>query len=87
MNISISLTLDQEQTDALQERVDNYNASSGLPEITPSDFIKTVHVSPFIQSLVEQRYTASLNRLGEGFKVLPYDARLATIATLESQLP
>ncbi len=86
MNITLSLTLDQEQTDALQERVDLYNAGSGNPPLTPTQFLEQVHLVPLIEQLADQRYNASLTRLGSAFKVLPYDARLATISELESKL-
>jgi hypothetical protein len=87
MNITATLTLNQEQIDALQERVDLYNAGSGQAPLTPTQFLEQVQLVPFIEELATQRYNASLNRLGSAFKVLPYDARLATIAELESKLP
>lgn len=87
MNISITLTLNQEQSDALQERVDLYNSGSGLASIIPSEFLETVQLEPYIKTLVDQRYAASLTRLGTAASALPYDQRQALIAQIESQLP
>ena len=87
MNILISLTLNQEQSDALQERVDLYNTNSGLPAITPDEFLETVQLEPYIQTLVDQRYASSLTRLGTAAAALPYEERQALIAQIESQLP
>ena len=87
MNISISFTLNQEQSDALQERVDLYNAGSGLSAITPDEFLETVQLDPYIQTLVDQRYVASLTRLGTAASALSYAERQALIAQIEAQLP
>lgn len=87
MKLTTSITLNQEQTDALQDRVDLYNAGSGQPPLTPAQFLEQVQLLPFVNQLAAQRYEASLNRLGGAFKSLPYEARLATIADLETKLP
>lgn len=87
MNISITLTLDQEQSDALQDRVDLYNAGSGLTAITVSEFLKSVQLESYIKALVDQRYAASLNRIGTAAASLPYAERQALIAQIEAQLP
>jgi len=86
MNISITFTLNQEQSDALQERVDLHNSSS-LTAITPSEFLKISELDYYIQTLVDQRYAASLTRLGTAAASLPYAERQALIAEIESQLP
>lgn len=87
MNISINLTLNQEQSDALQERVNLYNAGSNLPAITPDEFLKIVQLELYIQTLVDQRYAASLTRLGVAASALPYADRQDLIAQIEAQLP
>jgi len=87
MNISITLTLDQEQSDALQDRVDLYNAGSGLTAITVSEFLKLVQLESYIQTLVDQRYAASVQRIGTTAASLPYAERQAFIAQIEAQLP
>jgi len=86
MNISINFTLNQEQSDALQERVDLHNSSSSAT-VTPSEFLKIAELDFYIQSLVDQRYAASLTRLGTAASALPYDQRQALIAQIEAQLP
>lgn len=86
MKISINTDLNQEQSDALQDRLDLYNAGSGLPAITPSELLKLVELEPYIQSLVDQRYAASLTRLGSAAASLPYAERQALIAEIEAQL-
>jgi len=87
MEISLNFALNQEEMDALQDRVDLYNSGSGLPAITPSKFIETVEVGPYIQGLVMRRYETSLNRLGSAASALPYESRQALIAEIESQIP
>jgi len=86
MNISITLTLNQEQSDALQDRVDLYNAGSKLPAITPSELLKLIQIEPYIQTMVNERYSASLGRLGAAAASLPYAERQALIAQIESQI-
>ena len=87
MNISITLTLNQEQSDALQDRVDLYNAGSGLTAVTASEFLKLVQFESYIQTLVDQRYAASVQRIGTTAASLPYAERQALIAQIEAQLP
>ena len=86
MNISITFTLNQEQSDALQERVDLHNSSS-LTAITPSEFLKISELDFYIQTLVDQRYAASVQRIGIAAASLSYAERQALIAEIESQLP
>ncbi|CAB4135961.1 hypothetical protein UFOVP301_42 [uncultured Caudovirales phage] len=86
MNISITLTLNQEQSDALQERVDLHNSSSST-SITPSEFLKISELDFYIQTLVDQRYAASVQRIGTTAASLPYAERQALIAQIEAQLP
>ena len=86
MNISINFTLNQEQSDALQERVDLHNSSSST-SITPSEFLKISELDFYIQTLVDQRYVASLTRLGTAASALPYEERQALITQIQAQLP
>jgi len=86
MNISIILTLNQEQSDALQDRVDLHNSSSSA-NITPAEFLKISELDFYIQTLVDQRYAASLSRIGTAAASLPYAERQSLIAQIEAQLP
>lgn len=81
--MQITLTLAQEETDALNERVDLYNTGSGQPPLTAEQFMERVHCQEFIARLVDERYQRSLTRLGTMFKNKPYEERIATIAQLE----
>jgi len=83
--MKLTITIDQEATDALQERVDLYNAGSGQPAITATQFMEQVHCGDFISQLVEQRYQASVARVAAAFRPIPYEQRLATVAALETQ--
>lgn len=87
MKLSLSFDLNQEQSDALQDRVDLYNEGSGLPAITTAEFLKLAQIEPYIQTLVTQRYEASLTRLGVAASALPYAERKALIETIQSKLP
>lgn len=83
--MNITLTLTQEEADALAERVDLYNAGSGQPAITVEQYMGQIQCREFVERLATERYQKSLTRLGEMFKAKPYDARLATIDALEKQ--
>ena len=83
--MKLTLTLDQEATDALKERVDLYNAGSGKPAITAEQFMEQVHCGDFLNQLVEAKYQASVSRVADAFRPLPYAQRTATVAALEAQ--
>jgi len=83
--MKLTLTLDQESTDALNERVALYNAGSGQPPLTSEQFIEQVHCGDFINRLVEAKYQDAVSRVAAAFRPLPYEQRTATVAALEAQ--
>lgn len=85
MKLTINLTLDAEAEDALKERVDLYNAGSGKLAITAEQFMEKVHCGDFLNQLVEAKYQASVSRVADAFRPLPYAQRTATVAALEAQ--
>lgn len=85
MKLTLKLTLDQEATDSISERVDLYNAGSGQPPLTVEQFMEQVHCGDFINRLVEAKYQDAVSRVAAVFRPLPYEQRTATVASLESQ--
>lgn len=83
--MKLTLSLNQEQIDALTDRVALYNAGSGQPPITVEQFLEQVHCGDYIAQLVEAKYQASVARVATAFRPLPYDQRIATVAALEAQ--
>jgi hypothetical protein len=83
--MNITLTLDQEATDALKDRVDLYNAGSGQPPLTAEQFMEQVHCGDYIAQLVESKYQQAVARVAAAFRPLPYEQRAATVVALEAQ--
>ena len=73
--MQLTLTLDQEQSDALQERVDLYNAGSGQPALTANQFLVQVHNLPFIDGLVATKRQQTALELKAAADALPYEKR------------
>ena len=74
--MQLTLTLDQEQSDALQERVDLYNAGSGQPALTANQFLVQVHNLPFIDGLVATKRQKTALELKAAADALPYEKRM-----------
>lgn len=74
--MNLTLTLDQEATDALNERVDLYNAGSGQPAITAEQFMGQVYCQPFIDGLVSTKRAATAQQLKDAADSLPYEKRV-----------
>lgn len=75
--MQLTITLDQEQTDALQERVDLYNAGSGQAALTANQFLVQVHNLPFIDGLVATKRQKTVLELKAAADALPYEKRTA----------
>jgi hypothetical protein len=79
MNINITVPIDQEEEDALNQKA----SDAGFASI--SELLTAIVVGEI--SVVKQAaYEASTRRIGEAFKEKPYQERLQIIAMLEGQL-
>ena len=78
MTLNLSLTLDVEQTAALQKRADE-------AELTPESYLLR-SLNAEIASYVEADFNAASQRLILASKNLPYEQRLAIIAQVENAL-
>jgi len=81
MTITTSITLDAEQQAALEDLRSEYD-----PAATNGEYLAEV-LRGAIQGRVEANYRASVERLGEAAKTLPYEQRVALIQQVESQIP
>lgn len=84
--MNLTLSINQEQTDALQARVDLFNAGSGQPPLSPEQFLTQEVVMAEIDRLTKQAFDAAVAHLGDAALSLPYTDRLALIAQVKSQL-
>lgn len=78
MQIDLSLNLDTEQTVALQKRADE-------AELSPQAYLLR-SLNAEIASYVEADFNASVKRLTDAAKTLPFEQRLAIIEQVESAL-
>jgi len=83
MNITITLT--DEQTDALNAKVAERNALKPEVDYTPESHIEEC-VMGLIDGYTAEAYNAAVKRLGEGAARLPYKERQALIQQVESSL-
>jgi hypothetical protein len=86
--ITLTLNLDQEQTDAMLAKVAARNAAllDGQQPYTIAAHLQEV-LEAEVQATAAQAYEASVARFGAGFRSLPYAERLQIIANLEQSLP
>lgn len=84
--MTLELTLNEEQTDALQLRVDSHNAANPEDIVDAAEIIKR-RVMAGIDEDVATDYQMALQRLGAAAAALPYADRKALIAQVSSQLP
>jgi hypothetical protein len=86
--MTINLTLNDEQTDALASVVANINTK--LPEdstpYTPESYFTEVLMGA-VNSYAATAYEATVKRIGTAAAALSYTERQALIAQIESQLP
>lgn len=88
--MTINLTLNQEQTDALNTKVAEVNAGRAAatpPQdaLTAETFLATCLESA-VNGWVREAYDRAVKRLGDGAAQLDYASRQALIAQVESQL-
>jgi len=82
--MTITLTLDQEQQDALDAMLADYNASASS-SLTAEEYLATV-LHGAIAGKVKQRYDAALHELGSAAASLSYEARSALIAQVRAAI-
>lgn len=84
MKLNLELDLNQEQADALQSRVDHFNAGSGKPPLTITQWLTDNHIGDEVTRLVREQYDRAVALISEGAKSLPYDQRTSLIASIAS---
>lgn len=84
--MNIELTLNEEQTDALQLRVDSHNAANPEDIVDAAELIKR-RVMAGIDEDVATDYQMALKRLGDAAASLSYPDRKALMAQVAAQLP
>lgn len=83
--MNITLTLTDEQTDALNAKVAERNALKPEVDYTPESHIEEC-VMGLIDGYTAEAYNAAVKRLGDGAAKLPYTQRKALIEQVESSL-
>jgi hypothetical protein len=74
--MQITLTLSTEETDALNERVDLYNAGSGQAPVTAAEFLKQEQCLAFVRQLVTTKRENTALQLKAAADSLPYEKRI-----------
>jgi hypothetical protein len=82
--MQLTISLNSEQLASLQSRVDSFNAVSET-QATPESYVASI-VMASINGFVEADFNGAVQRLGEAAKAMPFDARIALIQQVESQL-
>ena len=86
--MTIDLTLNDEQTDALAAVVASANATlaEDATPYTPESYL-TETLTRAVNSYVATAYEIAVKRIGTAASALPYAERQALIAQIEAQLP
>lgn len=85
MTHTLTVELTQEQEDALTGGVALYNQANRTELTTDEYLIRNATAS--VDMFAQTAYQNALRRIGESAKELPYESRLALIASVESQIP
>jgi len=83
MNLTITLT--DEQTDALNAKVAERNALKPTVPYTPESHLEEC-VMGLIKGYTTESYNTAVRRIGEAAAILPYEQRLALIAQVEGSI-
>ena len=83
--MNITLTLTEEQADALNAKVAERNALKPAKLYTSESHLEEC-LTGLINSYTAEAYNAAVNRLGDGAAKLPYTQRKALIEQVESSL-
>jgi hypothetical protein len=81
MNLTLNLT--EEETDALAIKTAAFNASLQV-SFTPTQYLIEEVIGSAVKQMVIEAYNAAVQRLGVTASSLPYEARKALIAQVES---
>jgi hypothetical protein len=81
MNLTLNLT--DEETDALTLKTAAFNASLQV-SFTPTQYLVEEVIGNAVKQMVTEAYNAAVQRLGVTASSLPYEARKALIAQVES---
>lgn len=83
--MNITLTLNDEETDALQVRVDAHNQANPDDQITP-EILCERRLMAGIAEDVATDYNTALARLGAAAATMPYGQRKALMAAVATQI-
>lgn len=83
--MNITLTLNDEETDALQVHVDAHNAANPDDQITP-EILCARRLMAGIAEDVATDYNTALARLGATAATMPYGQRKALMAAVATQI-
>jgi hypothetical protein len=79
----LTLNLTDEETDALAIKTAAFNASLQV-SFTPTQYLVDEVIGTAVKQMVTEAYNAAVQRLGVTASSLPYEARKALIAQVES---
>ena len=82
-NLTVPISLSDEQNDALEARVDELNSKNGS-SLTKDQFLQECLMNE-ISKLVDQKFNAAAHRLTDMAKALPYTTREDLITELEER--
>jgi hypothetical protein len=82
--MNISITLDTEQTAALDDLLASHNAGLEAPVLAEA-YLQTVLLG-IINDNVERKFEATANNLVKASKQLPYESRIALIAQVQAAI-
>ena len=82
--MNLSITLNTEQTAALDELLASHNAGLDAP-VSAESYLQTVLLG-IIDDKVSQRFEATAANLVNASRQLPYDSRIALIAQVQAAL-
>jgi hypothetical protein len=81
--MNLTLNLSEEETDALAIKTAAFNASLQV-SFTPTQYLTEEVIGTAVKQMVSEAYSAAVQRLGVTASSLPYEARKALIAQVES---
>lgn len=81
--MNLTLNLSDEETDALAIKTAAFNAALQV-SFTPTQYLVDEVIGTAVKQMVSEAYSAAVQRLGVTASSLPYEARKALIAQVES---
>jgi len=82
--MNISITLNEEQTNALKDLVDAFNTNKPSP-VSSTEYLQTILIG-IINDKVKSNFKKSADSLVSGAESLSYSDRLELIALVQSKL-